>query len=173
MDLRMTNEDDPRLALVYQEALRGLLQQQAAVESLHNRAATLIFASSFASSLLGSRALADGLGVWDWLAILLLLAIGALAVVLPWPYYNLSFRFDAQDLLDTYIDSRTPETTAGMYRDLALRIKADWHRNGRIVRRLREAFQLALVLPLRNILAWLFSIAGSPTRQSTDRQLPE
>jgi hypothetical protein len=63
------------------------------VESLHNRAATLIFGSSFASSLLGSRALADGLG---------------------------------------------------------------------IVRRLREAFQLALVL-LLNILAWLFSIAGSPT----------
>ena len=107
MDVRMTDEDDPRLALVYQEAQRGLLQQQAAVESLHNRAATLIFASSFAS--------------------------------------------------------RTPETTAGMYRDLALRIKADWHRNGRIVRRLREAFQLALVLLLLNILAWLFSIAGSPT----------
>jgi hypothetical protein len=134
---------------------------RSAVESLHNRAATLIFGSSFASSLLGSRALADGLGVWDWLAILLL-AIGALAVVLLWPCYNLSFRFDAQDLLDTYIDSQTPATMAGMYRDLALRIKADWHRNGRIVRRLREAFQLALVL-LLNILAWLFSIAGSPT----------
>jgi hypothetical protein len=47
-----------------QEALWGLLQQ-AAVESLHNRAGTLIFASSFASSLLGSRALADGLGAWE------------------------------------------------------------------------------------------------------------
>jgi hypothetical protein len=152
-------EDDPRLALVYQEALRGLLQQQAAVESLHNRAGTLVFASSFASSLLGSRALADGLGAWDWVALVLLLAIGALTVALLWPYYNLSFRFDAQDLLDTYIDSQTPTTMAGMHRDLALRIKADWHRNGRIVRRLREAFQLALVLLLLNILAWLFSIA--------------
>ena len=59
----LTNtDDDPRLAFVYQEALRGLLQQQAAVESLHNRTGTLVFASSFASSLLGSRALADGLG---------------------------------------------------------------------------------------------------------------
>jgi hypothetical protein len=50
-----------------------------------------------------------------------------------------------------------------MHRDLALRIKADWHRNGRVVRRLREAFQLALVLLLVNILAWLFSIAGTPS----------
>jgi len=50
VDVRVTDtEDDPRLALVYQEALRGLLQQQAAVESLHNRAATLVFASSFAA----------------------------------------------------------------------------------------------------------------------------
>src|SRR5881396_1740102 len=57
--------DDPRLAFVYQEALRGLLQQQAAVESLHNRAATLVFAASFASSLLGGRsrtASASGIG---------------------------------------------------------------------------------------------------------------
>jgi hypothetical protein len=46
---------------------------------------------------------------------------------------------------------------------LALRIKADWQRNGRIVRRLREAFQLALILLLLNILAWLFSIAGMPS----------
>jgi uncharacterized membrane protein len=163
VDVRVTEtEDDPRLALVYQESLRGLLQQQAAVESLHNRAGTLIFASSFASSLLGSRALADGLGAWDWLAVGLLLATGALAVVVLWPYYNLSFRFDAQDLLDTYVDSQAPATMAGMHRELALRIKADWHRNGRVVRRLREAFQLALILLLLNICAWLFSIAGLP-----------
>jgi len=155
-------EDDPRLALVYQESLRGLQQQQAAVESLHNRAGTLIFASSFASSLLGSRALADGLGAWDWFAVVLLLAIGALTVALLWPYYNLSFRFDAQDLLDTYVDSQPPATMSMIHRDLALRIKADWHRNGRIVRRMREAFQLALILLLLNILAWLFSIAGQP-----------
>jgi hypothetical protein len=156
-------EDDPRLAFVYQESLRGLLQQQAALESLHNRAGTLIFASSFASSLLGSRALVDGLGAWDWLAVVLLLAIGALTVVLLWPYYNLSFRFDPQDLLDRYVDSQPPVTMAGMHRELALRIKDDFHRNGRIVRRLREAFQLALILLLLNILAWLFSIAGMPS----------
>jgi uncharacterized membrane protein len=156
-------ENDPRLALVYQESLRGLQQQQAAVESLHNRAGTLIFASSFASSLLGGRALADGLGAWDWLAVGLLLGIGALTVVLLWPYYNLSFRFDAQDLLDTYVDSEAPASMARMHRDLALRIKADWQRNGRIVRRMREAFQLALILLLLNILAWLFSIARLPS----------
>jgi hypothetical protein len=152
--------DDPRLAFIYQEALRGLLQQQSAVESLHNRAATLVFAASFASSLLGGRALADGLGFWDWVGVAPLLAIGVLTVLLLWPYYNLSFRFDAGQLLADYVDGPAPQTLAGMHRALALQIKQDWQNNGRIVRRLRGAFQLALVLLVAEILVWMFAIAG-------------
>ncbi len=143
--------DDPRVAFVYQEALRGLMQQQAAVESLHNRAATLVFAASFAGSLLGSRALADGVGAWDWLA---------LTVVLLWPYYDLAFRFDPEDLLARYVDSDQPASMQDMHRLLALRIKADFANNGRIVRRLRETFQVALVLLLAEIMAWMFSVAA-------------
>jgi hypothetical protein len=151
---------DLRIEFVYQESLRGLLQQQAAVESLHNRAGTLIFAASFASSLLGSKALADGLNVLDWIAVGMLAAIGALTVVMLWPYYNLSFRFDAGELLRDYVDAEPPATINQMHRALALRIKDDWHNNGRVVRRMREAFQLALILLVVNILVWLASIAG-------------
>jgi hypothetical protein len=148
------------LALVYGEALRGLVQQQAAVESLHNRASTLIFAASFASSLLGSRALGDGLGVLDWVGLVVLLLIGVLAVLLLWPYYDLSFRFDPEELLADYVDRDPPLPMPALHRELALRAKADWRRNGRIVRRMREYMQLALVLLIVDILAWMFSIAG-------------
>jgi hypothetical protein len=156
----MSESDDPRLAFVYQEALRGLTQQQGAIESLHNRAATLVFAASFASSLLGSRALADGLNGWDWTAVGLLLTIGALTVVLLWPYYDLSFRFDPEDLLREYVDAEPPASMDEMHRRLAVQAKDDWRRNGRIVRRLRETFQVALVLLLFEIATWMFSIAG-------------
>jgi len=149
--------DDSRLAFVYQEAMRGLQQQQAAVESLHNRAATLVFAASFASSLLGSRALGDGLGAWDWIAVALLLVIGVLTVILLWPYYNLSFRFDPEELLENYVDK--PVSMGEMHRSLALQAKADWRGNGRVVHRLRETFQVALVLLVLEIMAWMFSIA--------------
>jgi uncharacterized membrane protein len=153
--------EDPRLAFVYQEALRGLLQQQAAVESMHNRAATLIFAAAFASSLLGGRALSDGLnGGWEWLGVGLLLGIGLLAVVVLWPYYNLSFRFDAEELLADYVDSESPATMPEMHRALALRIKAEWHANGRLVKRMREAFQAALILLLLDLVAWLLAVAS-------------
>jgi hypothetical protein len=151
--------DDPRSAFVYQEALRGLLQQQAAVQSLQARAATLIFAASFASSLLGSQALADGVGAWDWIALGFLFAIGTLAVLLLWPYYNLTFRFDPEHLLARYVDVAEPMSMSAIHRELALQIKSDWQQNGRIVRRLREALQLALILLLFEIVAWFASIA--------------
>jgi hypothetical protein len=152
--------DEARSAFVYQEALRGLMQQQGALQSLQARAATLIFAASFASSLLGSQAMADGLGAWDWIALGLLFAIGVLAVLLLWPYYNLTFRFDPEELLARYVDVPEPPPMERIHRELALQIKADWRQNGRIVRRLREALQLALALLLVEIAAWLFSIGG-------------
>lgn len=46
-----------------------------------------------------------------------------------------------------------------MHRGLALRIKADGHRNGRHLRILREAFQLALVLLLLDLIASLIAVA--------------
>jgi hypothetical protein len=119
----------------------------------------LIFAASFASSLLGARALADGVGAWDWIALGLLVAIGCLAVFLLWPYYNLIFRFDPEDLIARYVDVSQPPPMAAIHRELALRIKDDWQANGRIVRRLREALQVALVLLIADIAAWLFAIA--------------
>ena len=60
--------EDPRLALVYHEAVRGLVHQQNVVDSLNNRAGNLIFATAFVTSLLGARALTDGVGLWDWVA---------------------------------------------------------------------------------------------------------
>jgi hypothetical protein len=151
--------DNDRAAFIYQEALRGLLQQLDAIESIHARAATLIFAASFASSLLGSRALEDGVGAWDWIALGLLVALGALAVLLLWPYYNLTFRFDPEVLLARYVDVAEPVPMAAMHRELALEIELDRQRNGRLVRRLREGLQLALILLLAEIVVWLFSIA--------------
>lgn len=152
--------NDPRVAFSYQEALRGLVQQQNLVESLNNRAGNLIFAAAFASSLLGGRALSDGLGLWDWLAVILLFGIGVLIVFMLWPYYNYRFRFDPEELLKLYVDGDAGATMAEMQRSLALRIEADRVSNWSIIQRLRVALQAAFVLLLLEILAWLFAIAN-------------
>ncbi len=147
---------DPRLALIYEEAVRGLAQQQALVESFGNRAGSLIFATAFASSLLGGTALADGLGAWEWIALTLLFVIGALIALMLWPYYHYTFRLDPAELLRDYGEGST--SLAEMHRALALRLEAYRTGNWRIIQRLRLALQLALILFILEIFAWLVAI---------------
>jgi hypothetical protein len=156
-----TESADPRLDFIYGEAVRGLMQQAAAVESLRSRAGTLIFAASFASSLLGGQALADGLGAWDLAALALLLGIGLSCVALLWPYYDFRFRFDARQLLERFVDGPTRGGLDEMRRELALEIEADRTSNGRLIRRMREALQLGLVLLIAELLTWSISIAAA------------
>ncbi len=153
-------DDELRLAFVYQEALRGLSHQQNVLESLNTRAGNMIFATAFATSLLGTRALADGLGFWDWVAVVLLFLVGALIAFMLWPYYNVTFRFDPEELLTSFVDRDDPATMSAIHRTLALRIKADMISNWRVIQPIRAALQLALVLLLLEMLAWLLSIGG-------------
>jgi hypothetical protein len=153
-------DNDARLAFVYEEAVRGLTHQQTVVENMNTRAGSLIFATAFANSLLGSAALSNGLGPWDWAAVALLFGIGGLIVFMLWPYHQYTFRFDPEELLHQYVDAQKPATMSAMHRSLALRIKADMTANWRIIQRLRAALQIALILLLLDILAWLLAIAG-------------
>jgi hypothetical protein len=153
-------DDDPRLAFIYQEAVRGLNHQQNVVENMSTRAGSLIFATAFANSLLGSVALSDGLGIWEWIALPLLLGIGVLLVFMLWPYHRYAFRFDPEELLHRYVDCDSPIAMSAMRRTLALRIKADMASNWLIIQRLRVALQIALVFLLLDIVAWLLAIAS-------------
>ncbi|RUX22188.1 hypothetical protein EOA23_24455 [Mesorhizobium sp. M2A.F.Ca.ET.042.01.1.1] len=127
---------------------------------MNTRAGSLIFATAFANSLLGGRALSDGLGLWDWVAVALLFAIGGLIVFLLLPFHKYMFRFDPEELLHQYVDGDRPAKMSAMYRPLALRIKNDMAGNWRIIQRLRLALQIALLFLLLDILAWLLAIAG-------------
>jgi hypothetical protein len=113
------------------------LHQQTVVENMNTRARNLIFATAFASSLLGGTALSNGLGPWDWIAMALLFGIGALVVFMLWPYHKYTFRFDPEELLSQYVDGDGHTTMSAMHRALALRIKADMSSNWRIIQRLR------------------------------------
>jgi hypothetical protein len=155
-----SDEDDPRLEFIYQEALRGLAHQQGVVEGLNSRVGNLTFATAFATSLLGVKALSDGIGAWDWAAVSLLFGIGVLIVFMLWPYYGYTFRFDPQELLDRYVHTSPAKSLSEMRRELALRIKADMAANWRIIQRIRVALQIVLILLLLEILAWLFSIGS-------------
>lgn len=155
----MSDSDDPRVAFVYQEAVRGLQHQQYVLESLNTRGGNLIFAAAFATTLLGSKALADGIGLWEWIAVALLFVVGALLALILWPYYGLTFRFDPEELLARFVDVEQPQSMTAIQQTLAVRIKTDMVDNWRIIQRIRVALQLALVALLLEILAWVLAIA--------------
>jgi len=154
------DDDEARLAFVYQEAIRGLSHQQGVVESMNSRAGNMIFATAFVTSPLGNTALTDGLGPWDWTAVILLFLIGVLVAFMIWPYHKYVFRFDPEELLSEYVDKDRGMTMSKLYRTLALRIKTDMASNWQIIQRIRIALQLSLILLLVEILALLFSVAG-------------
>jgi hypothetical protein len=163
-DASAAADHDRRLAFVYQEAVRGLQHQQYVVESLNTRGGNLIFATAFATSLLGTQALSDGVGLLDWIAVCLLFLVGALIVFILWPYYNLTFRFDPEQLLGQFVDRDEPATMSEMHRVLALRIKVDMANNWRIIQRIRVALQLSLIVLLLEVLAWLVAIGAAAQR---------
>jgi|GEM_PF-1930646 len=150
----------PQVAFIYQEAIRGLTHQQGVVESMNARAGNLIFTTAFATSLLGATALSNGVGIWDWIALILLFFIGALVVFMLWPYHNYSFRFDPGELLDRYVDGKERATMPAIHRALALRVKEDMASNWQIIQRLRIALQFSLIFLLLEILVLLISISA-------------
>ena len=155
----MEAESDPRLAFVYAEAVRGLTQQQSLVDGMNARVGSLIFAAAFSNSLLGNRALSDGLGAFEWIAIATLFAIGGLVVFMIWPFTQYKFRFTPEMLLGEYVEGDRPMSLSAMHRALALRIEDDMNGNWAIFQKLRTTLQIALVLLLLNLAAWMFAIA--------------
>jgi hypothetical protein len=148
-----------RMAFIYNEAVRGLTQQQALVENLNSRAGTLVFATSFATSLLGAQSLSNGVDAFDWVALAVFFAIAVLVVFLVWPYQHYRFRFDPNDLLRRFVDSEQPTSFSAMHRELAVQAELDRAKNWRTIQRLLVGLQAALLLLLVEIAAWLIAIA--------------
>ena len=72
--------------LAYDEAVRGLSQQQSVLESFRTRAGILLSAAAIATSFLGGTALQDGeLTRWSWLAIVVFGLVGLAALFALWP----------------------------------------------------------------------------------------
>lgn len=74
----MSDNLAPAYQLAYEEAVRGLSQQQSALDNFRTRAGILVSAAAIATSFLGGQALADrGFATWSWLAVTLFATVGA------------------------------------------------------------------------------------------------
>ncbi len=155
-------DEDPRLALVYDEAARTLEQQQAVVESIRVRAGILLSAAAVATSFLAGVALDErrGLTGWSaWGATGSFLVVGGLCLAILWPRRRWTFRPNAKKLIRDYIDAEDiPATLTEMQRDLAIHMENWATTNSWKMRWLFYYFQAACLLLGVEVLLWIVDL---------------
>lgn len=153
-----TPEEDPRLKLVYEEALRSNAQQQAVLESIHARTATLISAAAISTAFLGAQALDDGSGIAGILATMAFVASEFMAIRVLWPRdKKWMFRFNTKNLLRDYVDD-TPMNLDDMRAVLAGHLEDNFASNKDGLDVLFFRFRWAAALLMIEVFLWLIEL---------------
>jgi hypothetical protein len=114
-------DDDPRGALVYNEAIRTLESQSRQLDEIRNRAGILLAASSIATSFLAGIAVPKGgkLSILSALAGLAFLVAAGLCVWLLRPRGEWRFRMEGAKAIRVALDARPQPTLPKMHRDFS------------------------------------------------------
>ena len=148
---------DSTYSLAYEEALRGVVQQQAVLTDLRGRAATLLGAAAVSTSFLGGIALQEQKPTgWSWVAIGAFVAVGLLTVWILLPRRGWTFRMSARKLISEYVECDKPADLPGMYRDLALHLENHFEANQIRLSQLFWRLRLASALLVGEIVVWLY-----------------
>jgi hypothetical protein len=154
--------DDGRMALIYQESVRALDQQQAVLDALRARAGVLIAAASVATTFLGGGVADDGaaLGCWGWWAVGCFVGVGLLCVLVLMPWKNWRFTHSVDKLLERYDGNPDWATLAGMHRRMADINQGNWEDNKRKLSWLQAVFLVACLLLVAEVAFWLVDVIG-------------
>jgi hypothetical protein len=151
---------DSTYALAYEEALRGVVQQQAVLADVRGRAGTMLGAASISTSFLGGIALQDQeLTALSWLAIGAFVAVGLLTISILLPRRGWTFRMSARKLIKDYVEAEDPAELPEMYRDLALHLEHHFDGNQRLLGQLFWLLRIASTLLVGEIVLWLVLLA--------------
>jgi class 3 adenylate cyclase len=129
-----------------------------------NRAAGLTSATAIATSFLGGLALAgeispgNELEGWSWVAISLFSLIILLNMVIVAPWWSWTFETSPEVLVKSVENGQAD--AAQLARDLALYFEGYWEDNQRKLDGLFLLFQVAAILLVLEIIAWIVEIMG-------------
>jgi len=145
--------------VAYDEAVRALSEQQAAIDSFRNRAGLLLSAGAVTTSFLGAQALASGSSnPFSWLALISFVAVAATSLAVLWPR-NWDAAANPRDVIKGYIESPEPVSIEELHRELALYMRGSYLDNREGLRRLIVLFQVASVLLAVEVSLWIITIA--------------
>jgi hypothetical protein len=151
---------DTTYTLAYQEALRGVTQQQDVLKDIRGRASTLLGVASISTSFLGGTALAkqklSGLG---WIAVAAFVLAGGLTILMLLPRRGWVFRFSAKRLIKDYVEAKPPAELSDMQRDLALHLENHYIVNNKRLGLLFWLFRTASMVLVIEIVTWLLILS--------------
>jgi hypothetical protein len=148
--------------VAYDEAVRALSEQQAAIDSFRTRAGLLLSAAAITTSFLGARALDSGdsnLAVWLAMASFTGVAVVSLAIL--WPR-RWEFTANPRDVIQTYIEAVEPAPIEELHRDLSLHMHNSYIENRKGLEQLTAFFQIASGLLAVEVILWIVAIAATP-----------
>lgn len=159
---RVSEQPDPRVVFIQQQAQRALDRQAARLESVRARAGTVLAAGSISGAVLGDRAFSGGqvaFAGWLGAAALAILVCALLAVL--WPWQRWCFITSPQALIDDYLRAETPAEMDEMLELVACHQENDYESNERKLRWLYRALALSTLVLGVEIVAFLFSLRSA------------
>jgi hypothetical protein len=147
--------------IAYEVSLEAIRQQHQALTNLRARGATVVAGAALVASFLGPDALEDDIadGFLAVGLVGLVLVLFAASVVL-WPY-GFRFRLSARTLLDEHAAVSPPTDSNAFYAFLAATLEDHHDANERVMHRLHQALQVALMGLGVETLSLLAAIACS------------
>lgn len=152
--------EDPRYRLVYEEAVRGIDQQEATLDNLRARAGTVLALASLVTSFLGAAALTRyGFGPAAGVATALFVATGVLVLSILLPRQSWKFRVGAKTLIGQWIEVENPVDMREMHRDLALYLEKYVDENQPKIDELWRLFQASCLALVAETVTWVLALA--------------
>lgn len=153
---------DERFTLVLDQAFRALKQQQDALDSLRDRAGTLVAAAALVSSFLGAATLAAKhpacpAVVLTVLALAAFLAVVIAVVIILWPY-SWAWGIDAHRLLADYVEASPPASLDVTRRSLAYHIANDVKKNQVQLDKLTTTLRVAVIAIGAEVTLWTIAL---------------
>ena len=157
---RLTFPENYKLA--FEEARRGLENQQGRVDELRSRAGTLLAAIAVATSFLGSEALSaqdSGCLVWAGFVFFALSMVCAIWILLPQDDWR--FEANVKTIIEDWVEREPPFTESELHRKLGLEMEGYFLANGVKLRTLYWVFTAASGFLLLELTTFALAIATS------------
>ncbi len=145
--------------LAYDEAVRSLLDQQTAIESVRSRAGLVFSAAAISTSFLGAQALRSGTTNFiPWLALVGFVGMAIALLAILWPR-RWDLAIDPHEVIRAYVEAATPAPIEDLHRDLSFHMHRAYLENQAGLEKLFVFLQVANALFVVELVIWIVAVA--------------